>query len=134
MIEKSALAYDQRDEARLKMAALRERNTKNVTQYNMEYKDLLRQLDHDKILKKFVLDKAEERWEQAEEQVQQRLQKIEDRAEKSAENTLNEYKNAFDDVQKITGLTDSDEIIQQFVTMEDKNFALFNCKSNSNCI
>jgi len=126
LIEKSALAYDQRDEARLKMAALRERNTKNVTQYNMEYKDLLRQLDHDKILKKFVLDKAEERWEQAEEQVQQRLQKIEDRAEKSAENTLNEYKNAFDDVQKITGLTDSDEIIQQFVTMEDKNFALFN--------
>ena len=64
LIEKSALAYDQRDEAEQKMAALKERNSKNLTQYHMEYKELLRQLDHDTCLKKFLLDKAEERWEQ----------------------------------------------------------------------
>lgn len=125
-IEKSALAYDQRDEAEQKMAALKERNTKNITQYHMEYKDLLRQLDHDTSLKKFLLGKAEERWEQAEEQIQQRKQNFEDRCETSAAETLNEYKKAFDDVRKITGATEPEELIDQFVKMEDKNFALFN--------
>jgi len=126
LIEKSALAYDQRDEAEQKMAALKERNMKNITQYHMEYKELLRQLDHDTSLKKFLLGKAEERWEQAEEQIQQRKQNFEDRCEASAATTLNEYKKAFDDVRKITGATEPDELILQFVKMEDKNFALFN--------
>jgi len=126
LIEKSALAYDQRDEAEQKMAALKERNAKNFTQYQMEYKELLRQLDHDTSLKSFLLGKAEERWEQAEEQIQQRKQSFEDRCEASAATTLNEYKKAFDDVREITGATEPDELIQQFVKMEDKNFALFN--------
>lgn len=93
----------------------------------MEYKELLRQLDHDTSLKKFLLGKAEERWEQAEEQIQQRKQNFEDRQESSAATTLNEYKKAFDDVRKITGATEAEELITQFVKMEDKNFALFNC-------
>jgi len=126
LIEKSALAYDQRDEAEQKMAALKERNTKNITQFHMEYKELLRQLDHDTSLKKFLLGKAEERWELAEEQIQQRKQNFEDRCETSAATTLNEYKKAFDDVRKITGATEPQELIDQFVKMEDKNFALFN--------
>jgi len=126
LIEKSALAYDQRDEAEQKMAALKERNAKNFTQYQMEYKELLRQLDHDTSLKSFLLGKAEERWEQAEEQIQQRKQSFEDRCEASAATTLNEYKKAFDDVRQITGATEPDELIEQFVKMEDKNFALFN--------
>ena len=94
----------------------------------MEYKELLRQLDHDTSLKSFLLGKAEERWEQAEEQIQQRKQSFEDRCEASAATTLNEYKKAFDDVRQITGATEPDELIEQFVKMEDKNFALFNCK------
>ena len=85
LIEKSALAYDQRDEAEQKMTAVGERDHKNIAQYQMEYKvkdllsnfvilyslerltftrnfqELLRQLDHDTTLKKFLLDKAEER-------------------------------------------------------------------------
>jgi len=126
LIEKSALAYDQRDEAEQKMAALKERNAKNLSQYQMEYKELLRQLDHDTSLKSFLLGKAEERWEQAEEQIQQRKQNFEDRCEANAATTLNEYKKAFDDVRKITGATEPDELIEQFVKMEDKNFALFN--------
>ena len=50
------------------------------------------------------------------------------RCEANAATTLNEYKKAFDDVRKITGATEPDELIEQFVKMEDKNFALFNCK------
>lgn len=126
LIEKSALAYDQRDEAEQKMAALKERNSKNLTQYHMEYKELLRQLDHDTCLKKFLLDKAEERWEQAEEQIQQRKQNFEDKSESSAATTLNQYKKAFDDVRTITGATEPEELIKQFIKMEDENFALFN--------
>ena len=32
------------------------------------------------------------------------------------------------DVRKITGAEEAEELIDQFVKMEDKNFALFNCK------
>jgi chromosome segregation ATPase len=126
LIEQSALAYDQRDEATQKMTALKERDTKNVAHYQMEYKELLRQLDHDKVLKKFLLAKAEERWEQAEEKVQQRQQIIEDRCEETAKTKLNEYEQALSDVKTITGATEPDEIIEKFTKMEDKNFALFN--------
>ena len=65
---------------------------------------------------------------QAEEQIQQRKQNFEDKSESSAATTLNQYKKAFDDVRTITGATEPEELIKQFIKMEDENFALFNCK------
>jgi len=126
LIEKSALAYDQRDEAEQKMTAVGERDHKNIAQYQMEYKELLRQLDHDTTLKKFLLDKAEERWEKAELEIQRRKEAFENRQESQAATSLNQYKKAFEDVRKITGAEEAEELIDQFVKMEDKNFALFN--------
>jgi len=126
LIEKSALAYDQRDEAEQKMTAVKERDHKNIAQYQMEYKELLRQLDHDTTLKKFLLDKAEERWEKAEAEIQRRKEAFENRQESAAATSLNQYKKAFEDVRQITGAEEAEELIDQFVKMEDKNFALFN--------
>ena len=38
LIEQSTMAFDQRDEAEQKMATLADRNQKDISQYNMEYK------------------------------------------------------------------------------------------------
>ena len=88
MIEQSTQAFDQRDEAEQKMATLQDRNQKDLAQYNMEYKELMRQLDHDTALKKFLLDKAQERWELAESCANERKKNFEAKSERQAEKTL----------------------------------------------
>ena len=88
LIEQSTQAFDQRDEAEQKMATLQDRNQKDLAQYNMEYKELMRQLDHDTALKKFLLDKAQERWELAESCANERKKNFEAKSERQAEKTL----------------------------------------------
>ena len=70
------------------MATLQDRNQKDLAQYNMEYKELMRQLDHDTALKKFLLDKAQERWELAESCANERKKNFEAKSERQAEKTL----------------------------------------------
>lgn len=52
--------------------ALKERNEKDLTQYNMEYKELMRIIDHDAKLKLFMNVKAQERSELEEEEAAKR--------------------------------------------------------------
>ena len=70
------------------MDTLQDRNQKDIAQYNMEYKELMRQLDHDTALKKFLLDKAQERWELAESCANERKKNFEAKSERQAEKTL----------------------------------------------
>merc|ERR1712168_78579 len=103
LIEQSTQAFDQRDEAEQKMATLQDRNQKDLAQFNMEYKELMRQLDHDNDLKKFLLDKAQERWELAEALGNERKKNFEAKSERQAEKTLKEYLDAFRAIKTITG-------------------------------
>merc|ERR1719378_710452 len=125
LIEQSTMAFDQRDEAEQKMATLADRNQKDISQYNMEYKELMRQLDHDTALKKFLLDKAQERTEMAEGRANERKKNFEEKSERQAEKTLKEYLTAFKDIQKITGEERNEKLVERFVEMEDQNFAMF---------
>ena len=122
------MAFDQRDEAEQKMATLQDRNQKDLAQFNMEYKELMRQLDHDNDLKKFLLDKAQERWELAEALGNERKKNFEAKSERNAEQTLKEYLNAFKEIKKITGETENEKLVERFIEMEDQNFAMFSCK------
>ena len=122
------MAFDQRDEAEQKMSALKDRNQKDLAQYNMEYKELMRQLDHDETLKKFLLDKAQERWELAEAVSSERKKSFELKAERQAEKVLKEYLNAFKDIRKITGENSNTKLVEKFIEMEDQNFTMYNCK------
>merc|ERR1712168_1313636 len=126
LIEQSTQAFDQRDEAEQKMATLQDRNQKDLAQYNMEYKELMRQLDHDETLKKFLLDKAQERWELAEAVSNERKKSFELKAERQAEKVLKEYLNAFKDIRKITGETQNTKLVERFIEMEDQNFTMYN--------
>merc|ERR1719410_1507142 len=125
LIEQSTMAFDQRDEAEQKMATLADRNQKDIAQFNMEYKELMRQLDHDTALKKFLLDKAQERTEMAEGRANERKKNFEEKSERQAEKVLKEYLTAFKDIQKITGEERTEKLVERFVEMEDQNFAMF---------
>jgi len=125
LIEQSTQAFDQRDEAEQKMATLQDRNQKDLAQYNMEYKELMRQLDHDTALKKFLLDKAQERWELAESCANERKKNFEAKSERQAEKTLKEYLDAFRAIKTITGEDQNEKLVERFIEMEDQNFAMF---------
>ena len=119
-------AYDQRDDAQTKMMALKERNEKDLIQYNMEYKELMRIIDHDAKLKAFMSVKAQERSEYEEEEAAKRRAGAEDKAEKTAEETMETYQNAFENIKMVTGEEDIYLLVKRFIETEDKNFALFN--------
>jgi len=55
--------FDLRDDAQNKMIALKEKSDKELLQYNMELKELMRIIDHDRKLKEFMTVKCEDRAE-----------------------------------------------------------------------
>ncbi|XP_076821624.1 coiled-coil domain-containing protein 63-like [Clavelina lepadiformis] len=126
IIEQSTQAYDQRDDAQTKMMALKERNEKDLAQYNMEYKELMRIIDHDAKLKAFMNMKSQERSELEEEEAAKRRAGEEDKAERTAEETMETYQKAFEKIQEVTGEEDIYLLVNRFIQTEDKNFALFN--------
>jgi len=126
IIEQSTQAYDQRDDAQAKMMALKERNEKDLAQYSMEYKELMRIIDHDAKLKAFMNMKSQERSELEEEEAAKRRAGEEDKAERTAEETMETYQKAFEKIQEVTGESDIYLLVSRFIETEDKNFALFN--------
>ena len=70
------------------MDTLQDRNQKDIAQYNMEYKELMRQLNHDTVLKSLLLEKTQERWELAESSANQRKSYALAKSETKSEKTL----------------------------------------------
>ena len=70
------------------MDTLQDRNQKDIAQYNMEYKELIRQLNHDTVLKNFLIEKTQERWELAESSANQRKSYSLAKSETKSEKTL----------------------------------------------
>ena len=54
-------AYEARNEAQAKITALKDKNEKEVAQYNIELKELTRVLEHDRKLKTFMGIKSQDR-------------------------------------------------------------------------
>jgi len=125
VIELSTQAYEGRDEAQHKMLALKEKADKELAQYNMELKELIRVIDHDRKLKEFMGRKDQERTEAHLEMEAMRRKK---EAEKSSERerTVMSYEQAFEQIKEATGITDIDQLVSKFIEVEDQNFALFN--------
>lgn len=125
VIEVSTQAYESRDDAQNKMLALKEKADKEQTQFNVELKELIRVIDHDRKLREFMSCKDKERTEAHE---QMELMRKKKEAEKSSEreNTVMSYEQAFEQIKEATGITDIDKLVTKFIEVEDKNFALFN--------
>jgi len=125
VIEASTSAYDARDDAQTKMMALKEKSDKDLLQYNMELKELMRVIDHDKKLKEFMTAKGEDRAEVMGLMLTSR--KESDREKTGGqEDTIESYEQAFAKIAETTSISDLDLLVDKFIETEDKNFALFN--------
>lgn len=76
-----------RDDAQNKMLALKEKAEKELAQYNVELKELIRVIDHDRKLKEFMSCKDKERTE-AHEQMEMMRRKKEAQKSSDRQNTV----------------------------------------------
>jgi coiled-coil domain-containing protein 63/114 len=129
VIENSTQAYDQREEAQAKMVLMRDKEDKDKMQLNSELKEIIRVIDHDKKLKEFMKIKTQERHED-EELISWRRKKEQEAAEKrrkeKEEHSVEAYESKFKEIEQITGETDLDKLVDRFIQVENKNYALFN--------
>lgn len=129
VIENSTQAYDQREEAQAKMVLMRDKEDKDKMQLNSELKELIRVIDHDKKLKEFMKIKTQERQED-EELISWRRKKeqeaLEKRKKEKEEHSVEAYESKFKEIEQITGETDLDKLVDKFIQVENKNYALFN--------
>ncbi|XP_032238101.2 coiled-coil domain-containing protein 63 [Nematostella vectensis] len=133
VIEASTAAYDARDEAQAKMLALKEKNDKDLAQYNTEFKELVRIIEHDRKLKEFMRVKGEERADMLEGELSSRKKKKDekDKVDK-ADETIESYEAAFHKIKEATEIEDTDLLVNKFIEVEDRNFALFNYVNEQN--
>lgn len=125
VIEKSTSAYSAREDAQTKLLALKDKADKELAQYRMELKELIRVIDHDQRLRNFMSRKDQERSEAHREIEATRRRKLTQKTEER-EKTVMSYEEAFKSIQEATGITDIDQLVSRFIEVEDENFALFN--------
>jgi len=134
VIDQSTQAYDSREEAQAKMILLKEKADKDLQQHNTEMKELVRIIDHDRKLRDFMNDKSKERHEDPQ-LVQWRQRKEATEAERkkaSQTDSVESYEAAFARIKEISGEEDLDLLVNHFIEVEDKNFALFNYVNEQN--
>lgn len=125
IIESSTASYDARDDAQAKMMALKEKSDKDLAQYNMELKELMRIIDHDRKLKEFMGIKSEDRSDANEGMLPSKKSHEKDKLS-DKEDAIESYEAAFEKIKKTTEIDDIDLLVDIFIEVEDKNFALFN--------
>ncbi|CAH2319218.1 coiled-coil domain-containing 114-like [Pelobates cultripes] len=135
VIDDSSSAYDARDEAQTKMLQLKEKAEKDLNQHTAEIKELQRVIDHDRRLKEFMGIKTQER-SISEEVLEARRRREKEELEKKkrdpTEETIETYEQAFQKIRAVTGEDNLDILVNRFIEVEDRNFALFNYVNEQN--
>uniref|UniRef100_A0A8C5PIX3 ODAD1 central coiled coil region domain-containing protein n=1 Tax=Leptobrachium leishanense TaxID=445787 RepID=A0A8C5PIX3_9ANUR len=135
VIDDSSVAYDARDEAQTKMMQLKEKAEKDLNQHTAEIKELQRVIDHDRRLKEFMGIKTQER-SISEEVLEVRRKREKEELEKKkkdpTEETIETYEQAFQQIRAVTGEDNLDILVNRFIEVEDRNFALFNYVNEQN--
>ncbi|XP_018408465.1 PREDICTED: coiled-coil domain-containing protein 114 [Nanorana parkeri] len=135
VIDESSAAYDARDEAQTKVQQMKEKAEKDLNQHTAEIKELQRVIDHDRRLKEFMGTKTQER-AISEEVLDARRRREKEALERKkrdpTEETVETYEQAFQQIQSITGEDNLDILVNRFIEVEDRNFALFNYVNEQN--
>ncbi|KAM7542501.1 hypothetical protein Aperf_G00000010387 [Anoplocephala perfoliata] len=120
-------AYNQRDEASQRIQALSDKVDKDNQQHNMEMKELVRLIDHERKLKQFMKIKAGERDEdpQLTAWKAKKAAELEEKREQ-VEQTIRQYEEAFNRMLSLTKTTSTNNLVDRFLYNEDRSFALFN--------
>ncbi|XP_005344518.1 coiled-coil domain-containing protein 63 [Microtus ochrogaster] len=124
-IEQSAQAYEQRVEAMARMAAMKDRQQKDISQYNLEIRELERLYAHETKLKSFLLVKLNDRSEFEEQAKKEEVVKSKKRGKKSKGESFESYEVAHLRLLKLTENGDLNQLTEDFLAKEEKNFARF---------
>ncbi|KAI4536250.1 hypothetical protein MJG53_014423 [Ovis ammon polii x Ovis aries] len=124
-IEQSAQAYEQRLEAMARMAAMKDRQQKDISQYNLEIRELERVYDHETKLKSFLLIKLNDRLEFEEQSKKEEALKAKKYRKKSKGESFESYEVAHLRLLKLTKTGNLNQLIEEFLAKEEKNFARF---------
>ncbi|XP_007529681.2 coiled-coil domain-containing protein 63 [Erinaceus europaeus] len=124
-IEQSAQAYEQRLEAMARMAAMEDRQQKDISQYNLEIRELERIYDHETKLKSFLLIKLNDRAEFEEQAKKEEELKSKKHGKKSKGESFESYEVAHLRLLKLAENGNLHQLVQDFLAKEDKNFARF---------
>ncbi|UJR15601.1 hypothetical protein I4U23_002537 [Adineta vaga] len=128
-IEQSVAAYDQRKDANSKAILLQNKAETDKAAAEAEMRELERQISHDRKLRDFMKLKSQERHED-EELVTYRKRREAEAAEKrrkeKEEHSIEAYESKFKQIQEISREPNLEKLVDRFIEVEDKNFALFN--------
>ncbi|XP_077458827.1 taste receptor type 1 member 3 isoform X2 [Stigmatopora argus] len=127
-IHLSNAAHDARVEAQSKLAMIREKAEKELFQYNTEMRELERVISHECSLKDFITAKYSEKMDQ--EGTESGLK--EHRTKESSEESPDDLKVFFQQIQSVTGEEDPELMVSRFIQDEDRNFGLFNFVNEQN--
>ncbi|XP_061459293.1 coiled-coil domain-containing protein 63 [Rhineura floridana] len=123
-IEQSTQAYEQRVEALARISAMKERRCKDIAQFNIEFRELERIYNHETKLKAFMFIKLVDRSEFEEQAQKEEALKARKRAKTKGE-SFESYEVAYMRLLKLTENGDIDQLVEDFIEKEEKNFAYF---------
>ncbi|XP_054852847.1 coiled-coil domain-containing protein 63 [Eublepharis macularius] len=123
-IEQSTIACEQRVEALARISAMKERRCKDIAQFNIEYRELERVYNHETKLKAFMFIKLVDRSEFEEQAKKEEAIKARKRAKTKGE-SFESYEVAYMRLLKLTENGDVDQLVDDFIEKEEKNFAYF---------
>uniref|UniRef100_A0A7N9CD16 Coiled-coil domain containing 63 n=1 Tax=Macaca fascicularis TaxID=9541 RepID=A0A7N9CD16_MACFA len=124
-IEQSSQAYEQRVEAMARMAAMKDRQKKDISQYNLEIRELERLYAHESRLKSFLLVKLNDRNEFEEQAKREEALKAKKHVKKSKGESFESYEVAHLRLLKLAESGNLNQLIEDFLAKEEKNFARF---------
>ncbi|XP_015670911.1 coiled-coil domain-containing protein 63 [Protobothrops mucrosquamatus] len=123
-IEQSTQAYEQRVEALARISAMNERRSKDIAQFNIEFRELERIYNHETKLKAFMLIKLVDRSEIEEQAKKEEALKARKRAKSKGE-SFESYEVAYMRLLKLTENGNIGQLVEDFLEKEEKNFAYF---------
>jgi len=138
IIEQANAAYEARDSAQAQMASLKQQADKEHAEFEKEWRELGRLIENDKRMKEFMRTKVRSTKEDSDAQDGGEINKHKKKVAKNAWDTakslvtitsnqekVTAYEDAFAKIQAATGVTDIDQLVQNFLDAEDTNFSLF---------
>ncbi|CAF3604620.1 unnamed protein product [Rotaria sp. Silwood1] len=128
-IERSVTSYEQRKDANAKAIILQTKAETDKLTAEGEMRELERQISHDRKLRDFMKLKSQERQEDeglVTYRKRREAEANEKRRKEKEEHSVEAYESKFKQIQNINGEQDLDKLVDKFIEVEDKNFALFN--------
>nr|KAF6403170.1 coiled-coil domain containing 63 [Molossus molossus] len=108
-----------------RMAAMNDRQQKDISQYNAEIRELERVYAHETKLKSFLLIKLNDRMEFEEQAKKEEALKVKKQGKKSNAESIESYEVAHLRLLKLTENGNLNQLIEDFLAKEEKNFARF---------